>query len=146
MKAIRLLNIPLLTVTLLAACSADVRPLKFEVVPLMQGTAVQAGGDGDLVGTQIYRFSLKRAIDVTLSAEIVAQRTGISASFVREGFLFSPAIPCDGDGLTIRCHATDGQTQPGIYRITLNSNDGKPITYRLFVALQGPGYAEVKAP
>jgi len=146
MKAIRLLNIPLLTVILLAACSVDVRPLKFEVVPRMQGTAIQAGSDGDLVGTQIYRFSLKRAIDVTLSAEIVAQRTGISASFVREGFLFSPAIPCDGDGLTIRCHATDDQTQPGIYRITLNSNDGKPITYRLFVALQGPGYAEVEAP
>ena len=146
MKAMILLTIPLLSLILLAACSVDVRPLQFDVVPRLQGTAVQAGGDGDLVGTQIYRFSLKRAIDVTLSAEIVAQRTGISASFVREGFLFSPAIPCHGDGLTIRCHATDGQTQPGIYRITLNSDDGDPIAYRLFVALQGPGYAEVEAP
>ncbi|EHQ05159.1 hypothetical protein [Leptonema illini] len=146
MKAIRLLNIPVLPLILLAACSVDARPLQFEVVPRLQGTAVQAGGDGDLVGTQIYRFSLKRAIDVTLSAEIVAQRTGISASFVREGLLFSPAIPCQSAGLIIRCHAAAGQTLIGTYRITLNSNDGKPITYRLFVALQGPGYAEVEAP
>lgn len=146
MKATLLLNIPLLSMILLATCSVDVRPLQFEVVPRMQGTAVQAGADGDLTETQIYRFSLKRAIDVTLSAEIVAQRTGISASFVREELLFSPAIPCRGDGLIIRCHATSGQTLPGTYRITLTNDDGEPITYRLFVALQGPGYAEVQAP
>lgn len=140
----------LFTLLLLYNCREDQRyePLRFEKVAKAEASAFQAQVDGTiLTASWEYRFRIKQADRVTLTIEVLTDKPDLGVSLSRKGIIFDSKIKC-GDKISqlSPCKLEISNPEKGDYSLVLNhlsSDPSETLSYRIFAAVHGPGYASV---
>ncbi|PJZ26884.1 hypothetical protein CH352_03255 [Leptospira hartskeerlii] len=140
----------LLSLVLLYNCREDQRyePLRFEKVSRAESSAFQAHVDGTiLTDPWEYRFRIKQADRVTLIVEVLTDKPDLGVTLSRKGILFDSKIKC-GDKISqlSPCKLEINNPEKGDYSLVLNhlsSDPSEVLSYRIFAAVHGPGYASV---
>lgn len=140
----------LFSLVLLYNCREDQRyePLRFEKVAKAETSAFQAQVDGTILsGSWEYRFRIKQADRVSLTIEVLTDKPDLGVSLSRKGILFDSKIQC-GDKISqlSPCKLEINNPERGDYSLVLNHLSTDPsevLSYRIFAAVHGPGYASV---
>ncbi|GBF39204.1 LIC_10463 family lipoprotein [Leptospira johnsonii] len=140
----------LFSLVLLYNCREDQRyePLRFEKVTKAEASAFQAQVDGTiLTGSWEYRFRIKQADRVTLLIEVLTDKPDLGVSLSRKGILFDSKIKCGKKISQLSpCKLEINNPEKGDYSLVLNhlsSDPSEVLSYRIFAAVHGPGYASV---
>ncbi|EIE02783.1 LIC_10463 family lipoprotein [Leptospira licerasiae] len=140
----------LFVLVLLYNCREDQRyePLRFEKVTRPESSAFQAQVDGTILsGSWEYRFRIKQADRVSLIVEVLTDKPDLGVSLFRKGILFDTKIKC-GEKISqlTPCKLEINNPEKGDYSLVLkhlSSDPSEVLSYRIFAAVHGPGYASV---
>ncbi|TGN03008.1 LIC_10463 family lipoprotein [Leptospira dzoumogneensis] len=140
----------LFSLVFLYNCKEDRRhePLRFEKVTKAEASAFQAQVDGTILeGSWEYRFRIKQADRVSLIVEVLTDKPDLGVLLSRKGILFDSKIKC-GEKISqlSPCKLEINNPEKGDYSLVLNHTSSDPsevLSYRIFAAVHGPGYASV---
>ncbi|TGL63529.1 LIC_10463 family lipoprotein [Leptospira sarikeiensis] len=140
----------LLSLALLYNCREEQghEPLRFEKISRAENLAFQAQTDGTILsGSWEYRFRIKQADRVSLIIEVLTDKPDLGVTLAKKGILFDSKTNC-GEKITSQspCKLEIENPEKGDYSLVLkhlSPNENDVLTYRIFAAVHGPGYASV---